>query len=574
MKSISLNKEISVDLLKLIDSKLLIQANSGGGKSWAIRRIVEQAFGKVQIIMIDTEGEFANLRKDNEFVLVGKGADAPADVRSAELLARKLLELHASAIIDLYELLPRDRRQFVKLFFQALVNAPKELWPINHGDCLVILDEAHIFAPEKGESEALEAVTSMSSLGRKRGLGLILATQRIAKLNKDAASECNNKLIGRASLDIDRKRAAEEIGFASKEDIISLRNLEPGEFYAFGPAISRDVIKTRVGEISAKPPGRGVGSKSIPAPTEKVKNILAKLADLPQEAAKEAKTVQELKVEISDLKRQNTGLLKNPFQKDMDPKLIDKAIVERDRQWKDVIDNVKKQFDMNVVFTNALVKDVMKIKDLASRVSTFKPSVIEQHLVPMKYSITKDRPVKEELIITNFHVPQKAIRDNFPTSSELPENQVKFGAGERKVLTAIVQHAQGVTRQQLTVLTGYKRSSRDTYLQRLGAAGYISFTNDGRIVSTAEGESVAGPVDQLPTGHDLRAYHLRTLPLGESKILEILMAAYPSEMYRDLISEETGYKRSSRDTYIQRLIARELVTTGNPGMIKASDHLF
>jgi uncharacterized protein len=69
--SIKLNDEISIDLPKLIVSKLLAVANSGGGKSWLIRRIVEQSFGKVQIIILDPEGEFSTLREKYDFILCG-----------------------------------------------------------------------------------------------------------------------------------------------------------------------------------------------------------------------------------------------------------------------------------------------------------------------------------------------------------------------------------------------------------------------------------------------------------------------------------------------------------------------
>lgn len=53
MKKINLNQDTSIDLSKLIDSRLLVQANSGGGKSWILRRILEQSHGKVQQIIID-----------------------------------------------------------------------------------------------------------------------------------------------------------------------------------------------------------------------------------------------------------------------------------------------------------------------------------------------------------------------------------------------------------------------------------------------------------------------------------------------------------------------------------------
>lgn len=38
---LSLGGEIKSDLATLIDTRLLIQANSGGGKSWCLRRVFE-----------------------------------------------------------------------------------------------------------------------------------------------------------------------------------------------------------------------------------------------------------------------------------------------------------------------------------------------------------------------------------------------------------------------------------------------------------------------------------------------------------------------------------------------------
>ena len=42
---INLNNTTPIDLPTLIDSRLLGQANSGGGKSWLLRRILEQSHG-------------------------------------------------------------------------------------------------------------------------------------------------------------------------------------------------------------------------------------------------------------------------------------------------------------------------------------------------------------------------------------------------------------------------------------------------------------------------------------------------------------------------------------------------
>jgi uncharacterized protein len=178
-QTINLSSDTVIDLPRLIDSSLLVQANSGGGKSWLLRRLLEQSHGKVQQIVIDLEGEFSTLREKYDYVLAGRGGDTAVNPRSAGLLARKLIELNVSAIIDLYELHHHERKHFVKLFLESMINAPKELWhPV-----MVVIDEAHVFAPEKGQSEAMDAVIDLATRGRKRGYCAVLATQRLSKLH-------------------------------------------------------------------------------------------------------------------------------------------------------------------------------------------------------------------------------------------------------------------------------------------------------------------------------------------------------------------------------------------------------
>jgi len=162
---------IYLSIPSLIDTRLLIQANSGGGKSYAIRRLLEQSHGQVQQIVLDMEGEFGTLREKHDYILVGKEGDIPANIQTAELLARKLLELNTSAIIDLYELKAHERILFVKRFLNSMINAPKNLWhPV-----MVIVDEAHVFCLEKGKAESMNSVIDLCTRGRKRGYCAILA---------------------------------------------------------------------------------------------------------------------------------------------------------------------------------------------------------------------------------------------------------------------------------------------------------------------------------------------------------------------------------------------------------------
>ena len=147
-------------------------------------------------------------------------------------------------------------------------------------------------------------------------------------------------------------------------------------------------------------------------------------------------------------------------------------------------------------------------------------------------------------------------------------------AGERKILNVCAQYPGGADREQITQITGYKRSSRDTYLQRLSQRGYINFAGNV-ILSTDAGVAALGSdFEPLPTGAGLQRHWLDRLPTGEGRILQLLLNVNGRLIDRDQITEATGYKRSSRDTYLQRLNNRKLIVADGRGMVRAAAIFF
>lgn len=115
-----------------------------------------------------------------------------------------------------------------------------------------------------------------------------------------------------------------------------------------------------------------------------------------------------------------------------------------------------------------------------------------------------------------------------------------------------------------------RKGSGKTY----GAGGLVR-GNSHSVEITDTGMAALGPNYQpLPTGTALRDHWMDKLPEGERRILEWCVKAYPKYIARDELSDQTGYKRSSRDTYLQRLSARRLVTFPQNGFVLASDMLF
>jgi DNA helicase HerA-like ATPase len=52
---------VGLDLEELLATRLLVQGNSGSGKSHLLRRLLEESAGFVQQIVIDPEGDFVSL---------------------------------------------------------------------------------------------------------------------------------------------------------------------------------------------------------------------------------------------------------------------------------------------------------------------------------------------------------------------------------------------------------------------------------------------------------------------------------------------------------------------------------
>jgi len=241
--------ELNLDLDKLMAGRLLAQGSSGAGKSHLLRKIVEEAFDYLTIMLVDPEGEFSNLAEHigattlRAVDLAGDGLTA-----AAARARRHRLPLH----IDLTDLQPDERIEKAAAFFSGLIGCPPADWK---NTVLVVIDEAHLLAPYLAGSArdaetrrlGVATLTDLCARGRKRGIGVVVATQRLAKLAGSVISELHNVLIGLNVFDRDVARAADLLGFGTSE-AQRLRELPPGDFYALGPAVSPVPVLAHVSE--------------------------------------------------------------------------------------------------------------------------------------------------------------------------------------------------------------------------------------------------------------------------------------------------------------------------------------
>jgi hypothetical protein len=256
----------NLDLEELLATRLLVQGNSGSGKSHLLRRLLEQSAGWVQQVIIDPEGDFVTLADRYGHVAI-EGERSEAELLG---IAARVRQHRVSCVLSLEGLDAEEQMRAAAIFLNGLFDADRDFWyPV-----LVVVDEAQLFAPAaSGEVNdevrrmSLGAMTNLMCRGRKRGLAGVIATQRLAKLAKNVAAEASNFLMGRTFLDIDMARAADLLGLDRRQAEM-FRDLPRGSFVGLGPALTRRPIKVAIGTVETS--ARSSSPKLLPLPEANV----------------------------------------------------------------------------------------------------------------------------------------------------------------------------------------------------------------------------------------------------------------------------------------------------------------
>ncbi|MGG6429822.1 helicase HerA domain-containing protein [Acetobacter ghanensis] len=267
-----------MDLGELLATRLLVQGNSGSGKSHLLRRLLEQSARMVQQAIIDPEGDFVSLAEKFGHLVID-GADHSEMALHA---AGERMRMHrASVVLNLEGLDADQQMRWAAAFLGGMFEVPRQYWyPV-----LVVVDEAQLFAPaaagevsDEARRASLGAMTNLMCRGRKRGLAGVIATQRLAKLAKNVAAEASNFLMGRTFLDIDMARAADLLGMERRQ-AEAFRDLARGTFVALGPALSRRPVSVRIGAVETESRSAGPVLAPFEPPSAPVHELI--LAPVP-----------------------------------------------------------------------------------------------------------------------------------------------------------------------------------------------------------------------------------------------------------------------------------------------------
>lgn len=549
--------------LDAVTRTFALLAVRGAGKSNTARVMAEEMFrNSLPFVAVDPVGCWWGLRSSADGkspglsipVFGGRHSDIPLERGAGELLADLITEKRLSCVLDLSEFDSEgDKKYFLLAFAKRLLKKNTE--PLH-----LFLEEADDYLPQKpmrDEAYLLRAWENIVRRGRFRGLGITLITQRSAVLNKNVLEMTENLFAMRTTGPRDRAAIQDWVKYHQVEGnvVSTLASLKDGETWVWSPNFlgKLERVQVRLAQTfdSGATPKYNRKSRA-PATMADI--------DLGEIQARMASTIERAKAEDPKELRRKIAELERELCKPVAQVSPGRIMAEYKRGLQAGESKVAHSAWM------LLQPLILKVEELQEATKVVKRALYdaEKQVEKPKQEVPRVRPHVRRSV-------ESLVKDQIEKYGDISS---AIGKGERKVLAAIAQHVGGVTREQLNVLTGYRRSSVNTYLQKLTGQS-LAHRDGGRILATKEGFAALGSdFEPLPTGLKLQNYWMEKLPEGERKVLEVLLHRYPFAVLREVIEESTGYKRSSVNTYLQKLKARELVKAAGPGVVKASDTLF
>jgi hypothetical protein len=571
--------------------KYAFLGRTGSGKTYAAKKLAELMLeAGAQIIVIDTVGVWPFLRLGPKPfslpVLGGLYGDVPLEPTGGAVVADFVVDTGSSAVLDTSQMIDAEQVRFAtafgERFFQRKKSSPS---PVH-----LFLEECQDIVPQNTEGfaggiqRAVNVFNRIVKVGRNFRIGVSLISQRPQEVNKKALNQTECLFAFQMSGVQERKAIAAWMADKGLDvDLVAeLPKLAVGQAHVWSPQWLNVSKKIRISKIrsmdaSTMPKAKWGGWKMKLPPVD-LPALQSRMAETIERA--KAEDPKELRAQIAKLKAELAkkpaataapvvvkGIKLGPFEMVVDRRHVEQ-VVESSEHFEKGLEEFSKTLEMVRRRANGAAA-------AGRRARATGPAALSKRLAkapPQPAPVTAR--VEHEAVKKFLNGKKDSYRPPYGKNPH-KTNGASAGSlpkGERAIMIAIAQHPNGVTREQLTVLTGYKRSTRDAYLQRLSTSGHVDASN-GMIEATADGRHALGSDYQpLPTGHALLEHWLERLPEGERKILEVAAGEFPEAVSRDWIGECTGYKRSTRDAYLQRLETRKLVKVERDG-IRLSEEL-
>ncbi|MGE0403121.1 MAG: helicase HerA-like domain-containing protein [Kofleriaceae bacterium] len=544
--------------LDFITESSAILAKKGAGKTNAALVLLEEAFeAGAPVVSIDPKGDHWGVRAAGTGaglpipVFGGLHGDIPLEPGAGAYIAELVRSKRLSVVLDVSEFTAGERAKFLTAFADRLYRFDAR------EPMLLVLEEAHEYIPQfvRGEdARMVGAFERLVKLGRSKGIGVVMVTQRSASLNKNVLTQADNLFVMRTTSPQDR--AAVKAWLDTNADaasiIAELPSLQTGESWLVSP-VRGEPVKFRWRMRHTYDAGYTPKLGDAPRPPATLADV-----DLGEISAAMSETIERAKADDpAELRRQLREALgaAEQLRRELDLVPTETVVTEVAPPW--LADELR-----------AVQDDVLaahkRVSELATRVGGLTVAtalgthpVIAKHVNAPATLPPLQQPAKVQI------PPKRATSAEPPRAPAVGDDELRLTGTHRSVLGVLAQFPQPLTIKQLAIRAGSSAKS-STYtgaLATLKREGLIVGDAKGMTITDA-GRQLAGPVAPMPTGRELLEWWRGKLKPTEHRLLEVLVGVHPSGLDQLTLAAEAGNSPTS-STFtgaVAALRSQELIT--------------
>jgi hypothetical protein len=540
-ESLVVSKTLSLPL-ESVTSTFGLLAVRGSGKTNAMRSMAEEMFeASLPFVVVDPVGSWYGLRSGRDgsaggglpvFIFGGEHGDVPLTRGSGELVADVIVSQRLSSILDLSGFdSEADRKAFLLAF-------ARRVYVKNRDPLHLFLEEADDYIPQRPMRDELHLKRAWENIvrrGRGRGIGITLATQRSAVVNKDVLTQVETLFVMRTTgpQDIEAIKAWTKYHAFGEDLLPTLSGLADGEAWVWSPHFLKKTERfkfrlSRTFDSGATPKNlKGSAARKVASLADvDIDKLRGRIAETIEAAKKDDPETLRAALRFTERElvktREELERLQREKQSPVDLGALNVLITRLSAASEK---------------TEESIRDLMKLKE----------GVLDAPFARANPGPTTSEP---RVPLKKQHNMPTIRPDRMPTTQT--EGAAKFSACARAMLAVLAsRHPINTTSAQLAILTGYSLTSSGfaNSLSSLRVGGLVEGKKDNLSVTLA-GKRLAGNVEKLPKGRELLDYWCAKLNKCERTLLMVIydagnMPGGPFSVSKEYIAEHSGYSQTS-----------------------------
>lgn len=578
-----LGKGLDLPAHEFVESKSAIMGASGGGKSGALKVIMEELVRcRLPFAEFDLAGNGWGIKSSLDgkgqglkvLVVGGEHADVALNTAKGADWARAVVETNCQVIFDLSEESTGAYQRFLTDFADEFYRAQGK----SKTPRLVIIDEAHEILPQdvrKSESVAYGAVKKLITRGRNRGIGVCLVSQRPAGIAKAVLTQCGSLFIFGLLGTPDRKAIGDWVEAFGEQDKLDAFNdgvasLAPQECWFWSPREFRMFLRARIRNFRTFHPDythlRKMGLLQVEPVTANVEDLITWFSaqmERVREEKVDAAQAPRLRQELAVAQRR----IKELEARRPEPDAATKKEVER---LLGMVDQLRADLGLEQVWRrDTLAALKQKARASAAGAVELEAAVLAAARSPSsadKYAIVVGGPPASKTDHVALPLAEALVRATAEVQEggELEGRPLKKGA-RRMLAELAARGSAGLSRAQLGTLAGFAPAGGTfkDYVSALKARELIEDVGADGLRATAQGVQVAEGTPRLPqTTDEVLSLWIPKMKSGAGQMLRIV-ASRPTGISREELGRlaEFAHDGGTFKDYLSVLRRNGLVET-------------